>query len=460
MFQRIKDFVRQVINKMFNRGTIEKELQVDIVTGEKMARAIKLWSQMYENKAPWRSDTVKSMNIASTVASEFARLITLEMESEIEGNEYLNKQYQVVISGIRPYVEYACAKGGIVLKPFINGGNIEVDFTQADYFFPTTYNSRGEITGAVFIDTKTIGEKLYTRLEFHNQAAEGYYISNRSYVTQNIDDNESLGKEVPLTDVDDWAELEPEVMIQNVDRPLFAYFKIPQANTIDQSSPLGVSVYARAIDDIEEADRQYSRILWEYEGSELAVDASIDCFKRDDTGNPILPSGKERLYRALEYEAINTKQAINTFSPEIRDTSLFNGLNNLLKQIEFKCGLAYGTISDPQVVEKTAEEIKSSKQRSYQSVTDAQKSLQHALEHLVYAMGIVGALAGLGTRGTEKVAFKWDDSIIVDVDKERQSDRQEVAMGAMTLLEYRMKWYKEDEATAATKINQPADVVI
>lgn len=454
----IIDFIRQVIKRVFNRSSIESELKVEVAISDKMCRAINEWVEMYENRSPWLSNTVKSLNIASTVASEFARLVTLEMESTVEGNDYLNKQYQVVIDGIRPYVEYACAKGGIVFKPFVNGKNIEVDFTQAENFYPTAY-SRGEVTGAVFIDTKVIGDKLYPRLEYHNLTKEGYYIANRAFVTQNIEGNNSLGKEIPLAAIDDWAELEPEIMIQNVDKPLFAYFKVPSANTVDQSSPLGVSVYARAVGDIEEADKQYSRILWEYEGSELAVDASIDCFKRDTSGNPILPSGKERLYRALEYEAINTKQAISTFSPAIRDTSLFNGLNNLLKQIEFKCGLAYGTISDPQNVDKTAEEIKSSKQRSYQSVTDTQKALQTALEHLVYAMGIIGALSGLGTRGTEKVTFKWDDSIIVDVDKERLSDRAEVAMGAMTLLEYRMKWYKEDEATATKHINQPAEVI-
>jgi A118 family predicted phage portal protein len=254
MFNGLKDFIRQVIKKVFNRSSIENELKVDIAISDSMYRAVNLWSKMYENKAPWLSNTVKSLNIASTVASEFARLVTLEMESEIEGSDYLNEQYQVVIDGIRPYVEYACAKGGIAFKPFVNGQNIEVDITHADNFYPTAYNSRGEVTGAVFVDTKVIGEKLYTRLEYHNFTDNGYYIANRAFVTANLDSKESLGKEIPLTDIDDWAELEPEIIIQNVDRPLFAYFRVPLANTIDQSSPLGVSVYSRAVNDIEQAD--------------------------------------------------------------------------------------------------------------------------------------------------------------------------------------------------------------
>lgn len=33
-----------------------------------------------------------------------------------------------------------------------------------------------------------------------------------------------------------------------------------------------------------------------------------------------------------------------------------------------------------------------------------------------------------------------------------RQDRQDVSMGAMSLVEYRMKWYNEDEATAKSKV--------
>lgn len=459
MFERLKDIIRQVINKVFNRSSIEREMKTDIAITDKMAQAIGLWSQMYEDKASWVGKTVKSMNLAATIASEYARLTTLELESNVEGNDYLNTQYQVVIDNIRIYTEYACAKGGLVLKPYVNGGNIEVDLTQADNFFPTSFNSRGEVTGAVFVDTKTIGDYKYSRLEYHNLMQDGYYIANRAYKTKNIDNTETLGNEILLTEVSEWEDLEPEVTIKNVDKPLFAYFKIPIANTIDTTSPLGVSVYSRAINDIKEADKQYSRLLWEFEGGELAVDASSDCFLKDNEGNWKLPEGRERLFRAHEYSSSETKKPFETFSPTIRDESLLNGLNSLLKQIEYKCGLAYGTISDPQQVDKTAEEIKTSKQRSYQSITDTQKALQKALEHLVYCMSVIGQLSGLPTKGKHEVSFKWDDSILVDAEKERIQDRQDVAMGAMSLIEYRMKWYGETEEQAKKMIPEQADTL-
>lgn len=52
---------------------------------------------------------------------------------------------------------------------------------------------------------------------------------------------------------------------------------------------------------------------------------------------------------------------------------------------------------------------------------------------------------------------KFNDSILTDEESERQQDRQDVSMGAMSLVEYRMKWYNEDEATAKSKVVDETD---
>ena len=42
----------------------------------------------------------------------------------------------------------------------------------------------------------------------------------------------------------------------------------------------------------------------------------------------------------------------------------------------------------------------------------------------------------------------FDDSIIEDKEAQKVSDRADVASGVMSKVEYRMKWYNEDEVTA------------
>ena len=151
-------------------------------------------------------------------------------------------------------------------------------------------------------------------------------------------------------------------------------------------------------------------------------------------------------------DGFDKEKLFEHFSPEIRDQSFINGLNKYLQQIEFKCGLAYGTLSDPQQVDKTAEEIKTSKQRSYQLISDIQGSLENALRGLINSIDDLCIANGLFDGGEINVAFTWDDSIIIDAAKEKQQDIQDINTGILNKYEYRMKWYGEDEETAKAKI--------
>ena len=54
----------------------------------------------------------------------------------------------------------------------------------------------------------------------------------------------------------------------------------------------------------------------------------------------------------------------------------------------------------------------------------------------------------------------FEDSILSTDEERRRLDREEVAMGAMSLVEYRMKWYGEDEETARKKLPQQAEVIM
>lgn len=456
----IKEFIErigQVIRKMLGREKIKDAIGVEVAVSDKMANEIDLWAKMYKNEPPWKEKNIKLCGLPAAIAGEFARLVTLELKTEVTGNDFINEEYQAVISDIRKYTEYACAKGGLAMKPYASEGHIEVDMVQADRFFPTKFNSRGEVTAAVFAESLTVGKKVYTRLEYHQHEGTMYHINNKAFVKQDLDNVEVLGKEVPLTAVPEWANLQEEVTLKNVKMSLFAYFKIPNANNVDDTSPLGVSVYSRAINDIKEADKQWTRLLWEFEGSELAIDADITLFKKDDKGNYEFPKGKDRLFRMMDLD--DNAEKYKVFAPTIRDENLINGFNAILRRIEFNVGLAYGTLSDPNTVDKTAEEIKASKQRSHSTVSDIQKSLQTALEQLVYAMDVMAQLSGLSGRKKYEMSFDWDDSIVTDREQDRKQDIQDVSMGIMRPEEYRAKWYGETVEQARKNLPEQNQVM-
>lgn len=450
---------------------IKKAMGVEIAISTDMANAILLWNKMYTNEAPWLSEKngIRSCELPSAICSEMATSVTMEAKIEVSGSsraEAINKALKTVKNDLSTLVEYACAGGGIILKPYVAKNNIAVDYVLSNNFFPVEFNSAKKITAAIFPEYKQKGKWLYTRLEYHSfdEANKTYLIRNKAFKSQKaavkVNDIINLGTEVSLTEISEWEELEPEVLLQNATCPLFSYFPIPIANNTDLHSPLGVSLYSRAVNHIRDADEQYGGVLWEYRSKETAVQAGTEFFEKDRNGNTKLPKGKERLYHDLGDVTDKTGTPFfNVFSPEIRDQSFFNGFNRILQRIEFNSRLAYGTLSDPQTVEKTAEEIKSGKQRSYATVTAIQNSLHNALEDLVQAIDAWMTIGNLTPQGTWELKADFDDSLIVDKAKEREEDRKDVSMGAMSLIEYRAKWRGETLTQAALNLPQQASLI-
>lgn len=445
MFERIINFIKGAINKMFSTTDIAKDFNIDISTSNEMLSAIEKWAAIYNSKAPWLNEEVKSLHVAKTICEKVAKAVTIEFKSKVDDKE-IDRVYQRFIKNIKTNTEYALGKGGMFFKPFYANGKIKISCIQADKFIPTKFDSTGELLGAIFIDQITRGEEIYTRLEYQELNDTTLIIKNKAYKTT-IHNSKSLGAQILLSQVQEWAKIQEETSIDNVDRLLGGYFKIPIANPIDNTSPVGVAIFANAIDTLEEIDKQFSRTLWEYEGSELAIDVDETLLKKDQNGNDIVPKGKERLYRKLDIGKGNDNW--NVFSPEIRDTSLFNGLNELLRQCESQCGLAFGTISKIENIEKTATEIKSSKQDYYVTVSDIQGALQTALEDLIYSIDILMSLYGIKHKVGVSASFDWDDSILVDSEKKQSQALVEKNAGLIDDIEYfvQTRDYSEEEAT-------------
>lgn len=439
MFERIKDLWRRVRSVVFDKGTIKNAIREDIAMSDGMSQAIRMWSDMYTDGG--------TLNLPAAIAFEMARLVSIEMKSEIKGGkrgEFLNKKYTEVVENIRTPLEYGCAKGGLVFKPYVSGREIAVDYIHADAFFPLAFNDSGKITAAVFAERIVKGSKYYTRLERHELKGTTYTISNKAYESFN---ESSLGSTISLSTVDEWSSLAEEMTIGNVKNPLFGYFKPAGANKADANSPLGASVYSNAVDLINEASKQFERFLWEFESGDRALYVNTMAFKRDKNGRPILPH--KRLYKTLD---VDDSDLFKEWTPTLRGEELNKGLDSIFRKIEFNCGLAYGTLSDVQNADKTAEEIIASKQRSYATVSDNQRALKNALNDLVYAMDVWCTLYNLAPMGKYEVSFEFDDSIIADRKTEFAEKQALVSAGIMSKWEFRMWYFGEDEATAKKKV--------
>ncbi len=436
-----------------NINQIANAVGVDIVESSTMKDSLYAWQDMYYNQSAWLKRRVESLELPSAIASEFSRLTLSEFSATLN-DKILDRHFQRLIDKLNIYVELACAFGGVLIKPYNSNGSILVDLVSQLNFVPVSYN-QDTLVSAICPEYLAKGNNVYTRLEYHtyNRAEHTHTVQNMCYHSKALND---LGKKCNLADVPEWANILPSKVYPNVDRPLFSYFKMPFANNIDKDSPLGVSVFAKAKNLIKQADIHWERILWEFESSERAIDATEDIFRFDDNHQPILPKGRERMFRTYDIQA-NAKPFIETFSPEIRDTSLFNGLNRIFQRIEFNCGLAYGTLSDISTVEKTAEEIKTSKQRSYTNVCAIQKNLENSLSDLAYIYGYYNQYYN-GINTDVSLTCTFGDSVLEDSEKEFQRRLQMVSAGILSKEKFVSWYFGCSESEAKDYIPQSSDL--
>lgn len=458
----IGDFFRKLVRRMFPKQTLEKKLKVQIATSSVMDNAIQLWLRMYQNHPPWMGgkSEVRCLNLPATISEEMARLVLTEFEIDVTGSAratFIRECLDTLLANMNNIVEMWSALGGVVLKPYATGtdpatgdpNDIMVDIVLANRFYPTAFNSNREMTGAVFVDTKRIGDYLYTRLEYHALEGEHYTIINRAFRSErlysttteenSVTANNPLAEEVPLASVDEWKGLEPKVELDDMEKPMFVYIKVPRANNVDTHSPLGASVFARAVEVIEEVDKQYSRTLWEYEAKEAAIDADETLFQKI-RGKMVLPEGRARLFRLYSFDDADKGGFLQAYSPEIRDSSMFNGLNKLFREVESLCGLAYGTISDVNEVERTATEVKASKHRSYTTVNAMQKAWETGLRDLIAVMDHLCWMYEMTPEGKIDTTITWGDGVLEDTEAEYQR-RWQMVMAGRYKPERFLSWY-------------------
>jgi A118 family predicted phage portal protein len=427
---------------MFPLKDIRQALGVKLAITDDMMQSIEMWQKCFAGQAFWLSDSVISLRLEQAITREFANITLNEMTASVS-NDKLQKIFETATEDLNSELQLGLATGAMVIKPL---GGDKVQYISANAFVPIEFDARHRLVKVIFPEFKKIGDNYYTRLEYHSLDTEkGLTITNTAYVSAS---EGQLGREIPLAAVDEWASLPNAVTYPAMLRPAFGYFRTPIKNTIDGSS-CGVSVYANDINLIRKIDTQFGRLDWEFESGERAIHVDAAAFKKEGTEKL-----NKRLYKAVDVD-LGDNELFKDFSPAIRQSDITDGLNTYLRRLEFSVGLAYGDLSDPDTVAKTATEILSAKNRKYNTVSAIQKQLKYCLDDLVYALAFYNSLTTSGY--TFVCDFK--DSILTDEQTERTQDIQDLSLGIMRPDEYRMKWYGEDEKTAKKNLPQSSEVV-
>lgn len=442
---------------MINTQAITRYLKrqgYTLVDDEWYAR-IDLWQQWYSGKVrsvhSYRQFNGKrhvprerkSLGMAKSIAEDWANLSLNEKVDITIKKKTAEKRINQVLQRNRfrtranQLVELTFALGTGAFVEYTENGETKIDYIRAGMIYPLSIDN-GKITECAFASEKTTKDEKQVYLNMHILEHGRYVVENHLFRRQGS----------MLTEIDLPEGVEPRVATGST-TPHFQIIKPNIVNNVDLNCPMGIPVYANALDQLESVDLIFDSYCNEFRlgKKRITVPVSMIQMKMEEDGmtTPIFDDDDVEFYAvpaaANGSDAGETK--IVEHNMELRTDAHSTGIQDALNLLSYKCGLGKDryNFQDGQV--KTATEVISEKSDLFQNLKKHEILLNDAL------VGMVQAIAELeGLSPDVEVAINFDDSIIEDIGAEKMRFMQEISNGVRQKYEYRMRFFGEDEATA------------
>ena len=345
----------------------------------------------------------------------------------------------------------------------MTGGSVGINYVEAAHIYPTSWQNK-VITECIFTFPKTYKRKKYVHFQYHRiEDVPGD--RRKQYVIENavVENTTGAGKELTP---EEWEEIPAfsglaERIETGSDQPLFIIDRLNMVNNADDdtTNPMGVSLFANAIDIIRKIDLEYDSYANEFSLGRKRIFVAPE-FLSNTNGSPVFDPNDSVFYELPEdyFKNAESKEAIREINMQLRIEEHSKAINDDLNWLSFKCGFGTDRYKFEAGSVKTATEVISENSDMYRSLTKHELVLNRVLIQLIQTIIRAGISIGIpGLQENTDVTIQFDDSIIEDKVTERQNDRQDVAMGAMGLAEYRAKWYGETPEQAQKNLPEQFD---
>ena len=332
-----------------------------------------------------------------------------------------------------------------------NATDISLDYVTIDHIFPLTWQN-GYITECAFDSIVTRSGKNYLYLQIHRKDEYGFYvIENSIYRIENENLSDASLKDVP------GFERIPPVVHTGSDKRQFVIDRLNIANNLDYLLPVGIPVFANAVDVLRGIDCAYDCYVNEFENGPLILAVKMAATKWED-GQPSIDDNDRRFY-LLEEDATGGN-VITPISPQLRTAQLNVGLQDMLNLLSSKCGFGetYYRFNGGSVA--TATQVISENSTMFRTIKKHEIVLEQVLIELCRILLRLGNIAmNANLREDVEISIDFDDSIIEDKATNFARDMQLLAAGILNDYEFRAKWMNEDEETAKAALPKMQDMV-
>ena len=431
--------------------------------------------RVYSGQGTYNRRKRKSMGMAKKLSEDIADLllnervkITLSDEATgtfvhqvLDDNQFLvlgnDYQERKAYTGTVAYVPYLydmdVTEDGTILS-----GKIGIDYVSAGNIFPVSWNN-GRVTECIFTFPKTVNRKKYVQVQYHKLESGQYVIEN------NVLECMSGSREGKELTPEEWKQLRPFTtlaarMETGSPEPQFVIDRLNIVNNADEdeSNPMGVSIFANSIDILKKLDIEYDSYSSEFELGRKRIFVAPEMLRNIDGSPPFDP--EDTVFYKLPDDYDQGKEGlIHEIDMELRADAHSKAINDDLNYLSLKCGFGTERYKFEGGNVKTATEVISENSDMYRMLKKHEIILEDSIKQLIQIIVRLGMVLGVALEPATEIVIDFDDSIIEDKASERLQDRTDVSMGAMSLAEYRAKWYGETLEEAQRNLPEPAGVI-
>ena len=328
-----------------------------------------------------------------------------------------------------------------------NGKEIKLDYVAGRKIIPLSWDN-GVIKECAFAIEKTIKAKQYVYVQIHHLNESGTYdIDN--YIYEKNNDNLS---DVELTDVAGFENVPPTIHTGSKERQ-FVIDRLNIANnTTISDNPLGVAVFANAIDQLKAVDIVYDSYVTEFVLGKKRVMIKPSAMQSID-GEPAFDANDVVFY--IMPEDSKDDSMIHELNMSLRTGEMNGGMQDMLNVLSAKCGFGEKHYKFDGGSVATATQIVSENSELFRTIKKHEIILEDVLIEIARIILRLGnTYLGKSLNEDVEISVDFDDSIIEDKATEFQRDMTMLSAGILNPYEFRMKWMNEDEKTAKGALPQ------
>ncbi|MDM8204278.1 hypothetical protein QUW03_07835 [Faecalicoccus acidiformans] len=320
----------------------------------------------------------------------------------------------------------------------LSGKDVRIKYIKdARMIVPLSYEN-DDIQEVALASTLTRHDRKYLYLQLFLKAEGGQYrIENHFFDITN-----QAPKKIPNLDniVDGYLlPCKPFVVVT------------PNIENNFMDVPLGMSIYANAIDQLKGCDMAFDNLYSDIQlgKKRIFMDQAAIAMNKDGTEPDVKGTLEHSLYVITGNRVPNQDMFMHEYNPDLRVTDNKENIQLNLNMLSSKVGFGQHRYQFDSQSMSTATEVRVSNKDLTESVWKQRITIQEALTELVHSILILAKeKCNIPVDPDAKISIQFDDTMFSDEETERMRFLQEISAGVRQKWEYRKKYLGEEEEEA------------